>query len=218
MPGSPPTMSPRPPENLIAGTPVEPPARLSDRARGWAKRGLFALGLALLSAWLFGAWLFIRADGHMYWHVPGREEHPNSEHNMALHTYGPRIRASSYLRDVASSHHPAFVLDGVLAPSEQERWRSHPRDRRPWLEVTWKEARRLSRVVLRHEGPPAIAHRVTCLTAPGARPVVLEVAAGGAAVAQHALACNAARSVRVDWRLSAKDDSVSLYELEAWGR
>lgn len=202
----------------IEGSAAEPCARFASRALGWVRRTLRALGFVLLSGWLFGAWLFLRADGHMFWNVPPKEEHPPSEHNLALHTYGPRIRASSYYREIGNALHPAFVLDGVLTPNEHARWRSNPKDRRPWIEVSWKDARRLSRVVLRHAGSNAIAHRVTCVTARGARPLVLDVPAGGAAEAQHGFACAAARGVRVDWQLSANEDTVSLYEIEAWGR
>ncbi|HEX6240613.1 MAG TPA: hypothetical protein VFZ61_06965 [Polyangiales bacterium] len=204
-------------EGKIDGPTAGPAAHSADRARAWAKRALLTLAVGLLSAWLFGAWLFLRADGHMFWQLPRREEHPIGEHNLALYVHGPRVRASSSVRDVENPLHPAFVLDGVTTPSGHERWRSDPKDRHPWLEVSWREGRRLSRVVLRHDGPVS-AHRVSCLTAPGASPRVLSVAADGAAEAQHALTCAAARGVRVDWQPATDGISVGLLEIEAWGQ
>lgn len=188
------------------------------------KRLLRVLGLTVLAGWLFGAYHFLRADGHMFWQVPRSMEAPRGEHNLAFYAYGPRIRASSYVRDVGASYHPAFVLDGVATPSEIERWKSDPRDRAPWLEVSWKEERRLARVVLRHAGaaesgqPPAIAYRLTCLTTANARAVVLDVPKNEDAIAQHEFRCASARGIRIDWRLLSRDDSVSLYEIEVWGQ
>jgi hypothetical protein len=188
------------------------------------KRLLRVLGLAVSAGWLFGAYHFLRTDGHMFWQVPRSMEPPRGEHNLAFHAYGPRIRASSYFRDVGSSYHPAFVLDGVATPSEAERWKSNPRDDAPWLEVSWKEERRLSRVVLRHAGAaepsqvPAIAYRLTCLSTSGARAVVLDVPKNEDAIARHELRCARARGVRVDWRLASLDDFARLYEIEVWGQ
>jgi hypothetical protein len=183
------------------------------------------LTLALpAGCWLLGAVLFLRADGSLTWRLPRLADAPTTEHNLASFRLGPTLRVSSYYRGVLSQHHPAFVLDGRARPSRLEKWASGLRDEKPWLEVLWHRARTLQRVVIHHAGSvedDALTirrYRLRCITQQS-KGIELSVHDNRAAVAEHALACQGATGMRVDWQPNAGNDGlVRIYEIEAWGR
>lgn len=145
-----------------------------------------------------------------------------AEQNLAAWDLGPTVRASSYFRDWAAQHHPAFLVDGRARPEPIEKWASGPRDRHPWVEIEWREPHDLARVVLTHAGrfePAAYTVRrygVTCLR-PGGGPSIA-VRDNVQPVATHELDCPGARGVRLDFQPNDERDVVRLYEIEAWGR
>jgi hypothetical protein len=184
------------------------------------------LALGLLAAWFVGAVLFVRSDGSITLQLPRREQPPAHEHNVALYSFGPTLRASSYYREPSSHHHPAFLVDGRTQPSDVEKWASHWSDKRPWTELRWREPRTLSRVVIAHAGTVEIAdytakkYRISCLTdGDGPRPEPVMVAGNEQPIATHPLACKDARGIRIDWtRARKKHAIVRVYEIEVWGR
>lgn len=203
-------------------------ARLTSSLRSWTGTALrlgprrSLLAVALL-AWSIGAVLFLRADGSVRLPMARAATPPAGEHNLALHRWGPTLHTSSYHREPYSHHHPIFLVDGRSVPDAVEKWTSAARDRAPWIEITWREPRKLSRVVIYHAGwrenPRWTAHRyrLSCLSAQGAPGAVLEVTDNQEAVASHALACAGAHGLRIDWTPNAPDDQVRVYEIEAWG-
>jgi hypothetical protein len=175
----------------------------------------------VLLLWLFGMVSFLRADGSMQQSLPRREPPPVGEHNVASFRYGPTLRASSYFRQLRAHHHPMFLVDEQSSPSGIEKWASAPYDQAPWLEIEWREPRKLQRVVVSHAGlreDPRLnarSYRLRCLR--DAPAPVLEVRDNTDSIATHAFACEGARGVRLEWPLKA-GEQARAYEIEAWGQ
>jgi hypothetical protein len=114
-----------------------------------------------------------------------------------------------------------FLVDERRSPTLVEKWATAPYDRRPWVEIEWREPRDLERVIIRHagtrEGADLTVRRyvVRCL---GSDAPSVEVADNQDAVAVHALRCDGARGVRLELRPNKRDDLVRVFEIEAWGR
>lgn len=178
----------------------------------------------LAAAWLVGAVLFLRADGSVSSSLVRKREPPRAEHNLALHTWGPTLRASSYYREAFSHHHPFFLVDARTQPHEVEKWTSGYHDSKPWTEILWREPRQLERVVVYHAGWRENAkwtvrqYRLVCLLDGGERGESVSVTDNSDAVATHRLACSGARGLRIEWTLNEQGDQVRVYEVEAWGR
>jgi hypothetical protein len=186
--------------------------------RSWVR----ALVAFLAAAWLLGLSRLLAAHGLIAVTLNRRDAPPNGEHNLASFRYGPTIRASSYYRDPLAHHHPLFVVDERAEPTLQEKWTSSPGDEHPWIEVRWREPRRLGRVVIRHAGSresDALTVRrytIACLTESGAGRSVV-VTDNESSVATHTLGCDFARGVRLDLH-PERGDLARIYEIEAWGR
>jgi len=194
-----------------------------------ARRPLVCAALAVGALWTAGLASFVGASGVFRVKMPRVQAPPLGDHDLAAAVYGPTVRASSFLADWPTHHHPLYMFDERATPSPLEKWVSDPRDHAPWVEVGWREERTLERVVLRHggsaEGPDTTCrrYRLICLrAAPGARPIdpaapAVDVADNTSDVAIHPLHCEHARGLRVE--LAPPPGDVSrLYELEAWGR
>ena len=226
-------MSP-PPSPTGAPAPAAASASAAGPApRTSARNGVAVILVSLLAllggAWLFGLARFLRADGGISVTLPRQGEPPAEEHNLASWRWGPTVRVSSYHRDPFAHHHPAFLVDERLGPSPLEKWASEPRDRHPWIEITWREPHDLSRVVLRHAGEvegDALTlerYKVTCLRDSGtgvapAPEIAVVINDNQLRVAIHPLPCARARGVRVQVEPRAADTMARLYEIEAWGR
>lgn len=201
--------------------PESAPLAPRDGGRFWRKLALAVASLLAL-IWLFGAVGFLRADGVARLTLPRRATPPKGEHNLASYLWGPTLRASSYYREPSAHHHPAFLVDEREDPGTLEKWASTFRDRRPWVEVEWREPRSVTRVVLRHAGyhedSDMTLNRYTlrCL-GEGEQPE-LKVSDNHDDMATHKLACRAARGVRATFYLKKADDMARLYELEVWGQ
>lgn len=182
------------------------------------------LGFGVIAAWAFGALLFLRADGSVHWPMPRSATPPVGEHNLAFFRYGPTLRASSYHRDGRSQHHPIFLLDARAEPHAVEKWTSNTRDEKPWIEIGWGEARRLSRVVIYHAGWrerekwTQHRYRLSCLVEGGARATTLAVRDNRESVATHPLPCDGARGVRINFTPNTRHGQVRIYEVEVWGQ
>jgi hypothetical protein len=176
----------------------------------------------LAGSWITGFALFLRASPVVTVALPAVAHHPTAEHDLAAARYGPTLRVSSYLADVYNQHHPAFLVDEQRHPTRVEKWASDAGDRKPWVEIRWRGAHDVSRVVIEHAGSvedPGLTARtytLTCLTASGRGPV-LAVHDNTDAVATHPLACAAAVGLRVDFELDGAD-IVRVFEIAAWGR
>lgn len=194
---------------------------MSLRGPTWKKLGLAAAGL-VAGGWLIGLVLLVRADGHFEATLPRRQAPLAATHNLSLWDQGPTLRASSYFGDWMSHHHPFFLVDGRPHPELGEKWASAERDRAPWIEILWREPHDLERVVLRHAGTVEAAeltaqtYHITCLL-DGADGPKVHVYSNDAAVAEHPLACNGARGVRVRFDRGG-GHIIRLFELETWGR
>lgn len=194
----------------------------ADSARRIAPLRVFVAAMAL--AWSIGAVLFLRADGSTRSHLPQVAPAPTGEHNLALFRWGPTLRASSYHREWFAQHHPIFLIDGRKDPRELEKWTTQLDDERPWVEITWREPRQLSRVVIFHGGfreqasYTARRYRLWCIAQDGTRKSSLDVLDNQQAVATHPLACDRARGLQISFARSAPDEQVRIYEIEAWGR
>jgi hypothetical protein len=188
----------------------------------FARRFIWAV--ALLSGMVFctGAVQFLRADGVLVFPLPRIHAPPVGRHNLALHTYGPTVSASSFDRHMNGGHHPGFLVDGKDAPRPIEKWASGFFDRTPWIEVHWRETRRLEHVVLFHAGsssknePTSRNYTLYCLTEAGPN-VVLRVEGNLFDIASHTLHCPKARGLRVTWERPEGEEPVRIYEVEAWG-
>jgi hypothetical protein len=203
------------------------------------RRRRLALGASLVvgGAWLAGLLGFVAAPGTFEVVVPRKEQPPAWRHNVALVSYGPTVRASSFHNDWTGHHHPLFAVDGRAQPTSPEKWASFPRDRRPWLEIRWREERDLDEVAIRHGGSVEAAaftarrYQLTCLRAgaggsaggggggAASPPTALAVEDNTQAVAVHPFRCTGARGVRIDF--PARDltsEVVRIFEVEAWGR
>jgi hypothetical protein len=178
----------------------------------------------VLAAWCVGALLFLRADGSLHWRIERSAAPPASEHNAAFYRFGPTLRASSYHREVPSPHHSIFLVDARAEPALLEKWTSDARDRAPWIEIGWREPRRLSRVVIyhagwrEHESLTVRRYRLSCLVEGDVRAASLDVTDNVAAIATHPLACERARGLRIDWTPNDASDQVRIYEVEAWAQ
>ena len=188
------------------------------------------LGAALVllaGTWLLGLARFVRAEPTFVVTLPVtlpvQTGPADEEQNLASWRRGPTVRASSYHRDPFSHHHPAFVVDGRVAPAVVEKWMSAPGDQHPWIEVIWREPHDVSRVVLQHAGQYEAdaytldRYRLTCLPAPGTGAVV-SINGNQARLAIHPVACRGARGIRLDAQPRVPGDPVRIYEIEAWGR
>ena len=205
-------------------------AQVASRGRGATKAGrgrrklagLLALG-TLAAAWVIGLALFVRADGHFELSLPRTRMPPAGRHNLAARDQGPTVRVSSYYGDWKNHHHPLFLVDGRANPDLEEKWASDLHDRRPWVEVLWRETHQLETVVLRHAGVVEAndltvrRYTITCLVAAGRGPS-LQIDDNHAAIATHDLPCANARGVRVDFQPNDPHDVVRLFGLETWGR
>jgi hypothetical protein len=178
--------------------------------------------LALAVGWLCGAIGFVRSQGVVQLTLPRKAAPPAAEHNLASYRWGPSLRASSYFREPSAHHHPLFLVDGRSDPSLVEKWASALGDRAPWVEISWREPRAISRVVVQHAGahepkPNLTRYSLYCLSdsAPATR---LAVRGNRDAIASHALRCPRARGLRIEWPLAETDDVARVYEVEVWGQ
>lgn len=193
----------------------------SDRAR-LLRKTVIVCGSILGLLWLFGAVRFLRADGVLSMTLPRREQPPRVEHNVASYRFGPTLRASSYYRDPVAQHHPMFLVDEHDG-SATEKWASAPRDRKPWVEISWREPRSISRVVVHHAGVLEQAgwtlrdYRLRCLFDGRVGPA-LEVRGNQSPVTEHAFRCEGARGLRSEWTPNAEGDVVRVFEVQVWGR
>jgi hypothetical protein len=180
------------------------------------------LGL-VVCAWTFGLLTFMRADGHFEATLPRSKTPPAGLHNLSLAEFGPTVRASSYYMDSDQHHHPLFLVDGRELPLKVEKWTSKRGERRPWVEILWREPHDLERVIIHHAGlfeSGALTNRIysiRCLTADGTGPRV-DVDKNEDAIATHPLVCHRARGVQIKFYLDKDDDLVRIYEVETWGR
>lgn len=202
-----------------------PAAVLRDQGRAPTRVRLLPLVFGVVAAaWLVGAALFLRADGSVSWSLERKQQPPATEHNLALLTWGPTLRASSYYQEAFSHHHPVFLIDARAQPHEVEKWTSGYHDPQPWTEIVWREPRRLERSVIYHAGWRESAdwtirqYRLVCLGQEGQHGKSVDVTDNTAAVATHALGCDAAYGLRIEWTPNAANDKVRVYEIEAWGR
>ncbi|MFM2418935.1 MAG: hypothetical protein RL385_3658 [Pseudomonadota bacterium] len=169
-----------------------------------------------------GAVQFLRAESVLTFPLPRTVAPPRRRHNLALHSYGPTVVASSYDRHMSGGHHPGFVVDGQNAPRPIEKWASGFFDRKPWLEVRWREARTLEHVVLFHAGsrsskePTSRNYTLQCLTESGPRGI-LRIEGNIFDIASHTLHCPNARGLRIAWERPEWEGPIRLYEVEAWG-
>lgn len=190
-----------------------------------ARRWVTLSGVALAVAWTAGLVGFVASPGVFAVDVPRIEQPPQGRHNLAQVSLGPTVRASSFYADWSAHHHPLFLIDGRAQPQALEKWASSPRDRRPWVEILWREDRELDTVVVRHAGSVEDAgltvrrYQITCLDAGGRRRLAsaLRVDDNSQTVATHPLHCAHSRGLRVDVWTEA-NDVARLYEIEAWGR
>lgn len=186
-------------------------------ARSWP-------ALVVFGVFLLGMYRFAAAEGTVAWSVPRSARPPHEEHNLALFRWGPQVVASSYHRDPHMQHHPGFLVDGRVNPGLAEKWVSHPRDRAPWTEVRWSEARTIARVVIWHAGVLESAamtgknYLIRCLRDSGSSPS-LKITGNVDPIATHTLACERAHGIRVEWSLDGLQDGLArVYEVEVWGR
>ena len=183
------------------------------------------VGLVVGLVWLVGLVGFVATPAVFEVELPRRRaQEPAGEHNLAALELGPRIRASSYWADWAAQHHPAFLVDGREHPGLVEKWTSERGDQAPWVEILWREAHDLARVVIHHAGvveDPGLTsrrYRVACLRGGEPGPAV-SVNGNEQPRATHLLACPQARGVRVEFEPNEDGDRLTrVYEIEAWGR
>jgi hypothetical protein len=172
--------------------------------------------------WGVGFVRFLTAPRAVTIALPVLSPHPPGEHDVAAARFGPTVRVSSYLADVYNQHHPAFLVDERQSPTRVEKWASDVGDRAPWVEIRWRGAHDVSRVVIDHAGAfedhgmTSRAYSITCLTAAGTGPA-LAVHDNTAQVATHPIDCRAAVGLRVDFAIG-DNDVVRVYEIAAWGR
>jgi len=185
-------------------------------------KGLALLAGAAALVWGAALLVFVSAQAPVSVSFPARQQRPADRHDLALFTYGPTVRASSYDHWLDHQHHPAFAVDGFEHPSLAEKWASSPADRAPWLEVSWGRPARVDSVRLWHAGwkedPRQTAERysLTCLGgASDGRS--LSVEHNVEPVASHALACEGATGLRLAIEPNGPRKVVRLYEIEVWG-
>lgn len=188
-----------------------------------ATRALLVAVAALTSAWLFGLVFFLGAQGTVTVALARRAPSPTDDHNVAAFHLGTEIRASSYFKDLFRQHHPVFLIDGRHRPTELEKWASERGDAKPWVQLRWREARTLARVVLTHAGQyedenlTLADYTIVCLTA-AQEEIRLKVSDNRAKVAHHDLSCADAVGIRLEMAPRAAGDVARLYEVEAIGR
>lgn len=176
----------------------------------------FAFGL-----WLFGLWLFVRSPREFHCVFPTRAVRPTELHNLVAFQYGPTLWASSFLSDKDSHHHPAFLIDGRARPSKVEKWVSRPDDERPWLQIQWQGKKQVRSVVITHAGEferpelSARSYTLTCLRDGGTRQH-WDIAQNRAHIAEHAVPCDGAVAIRIDFH--DYGDMARVYEVEVWGQ
>lgn len=186
----------------------------------WKRPWLLALGAVVL-AFSDGAATFLAADASVRYTLPRRAKPPDGEYNLATYQWGPTLRASSYHRDPASHLLPVYLVDGNPAPGPLGLWASAARDRKPWVEISWREPRTVSRVRIESArrggapGPTASSYALRCLPP---RPEQPTLSIHDAPLsAQHALNCQQALAVRIDWEPSTHA-IARVYEIEVRGR
>jgi hypothetical protein len=185
------------------------------------RRVLWLAAAPVAALWLFGLVRFLRADGAIVIDLPRLQPPPPGEHDLAAWRFGPTLRVSSYDGGALSPHHPAFLIDERRNPALLEKWVSGPGDRQPWVEVSWREPRHVSRIVLHHAGTredPRFTldgYTLTCLGSPAA-PLV--ITGNTQAVATHALDCPGATGLRLQARPQSSPTPVRLFELEVFGQ
>ena len=213
-------------------SPPPPPAR--DRFGRWRGRAWLLLALLPAGVWGVGLVRFLRAHPFATVTLPRRAPPPAAPHNLASYRYGPTVRVSSYDRNALAPHHPTFLVDerSLEPPSAAQRagagesWISGIDDRRPWIEITWREPHDLERVVVKDDGAAAstpdstLASRgytASCLREVGDDGVARD---GGPARARAVLSppCRGARGVHLEARAVADRLPLRIWEIEAWGR
>jgi hypothetical protein len=196
---------------------------LGDRGRTSVRLAARVLGVCVCAAWTWGAVRFLMADASVTFVLPKLDDPPSAEHNLASFRLGPRLRASSYHRAASPHHQPAFLIDGNQSPTLVDKWTSAVRDREPWVEVAWPEIHAVSQVRIHHAGryeSPAFTvrnYRIACLPEQDGNGS-LTIRDNRAAIAIHALRCDRAQALRIDWMLEGNNDVARIYELEIWGR
>lgn len=186
-----------------------------------SRQPLRTVAASALGLWLVGVVLFVGSRREFHCAFPSRVVRPTKLHNLAAFQYGPTLRASSFLSDKDSHHHPAYLIDGRARPSKVEKWVSLPKDKSPWLEIHWNGTRGLRSVVITHAGEfempelTARSYTLTCLRRGGTRQH-WDIAKNGAHVAEHAVPCHDSVGIRIDFH--DYGDVARVYEVEAWGR
>jgi hypothetical protein len=182
---------------------------------------LLLAAAAVAALWLFGLTRFLLADGAIVITLPRRQAPPTGEFDVAAWRFGPTIRVSSYDGYALGPHHPAFLIDERRTPALLEKWVSGPGDRQPWVELTWREPRTLSRIVLHHAGTredPRFTLDGYTLTCLGSDVAPLVITGNTDAVAVHPVDCPHAHGLRLQAQPKASPTPVRLFELEAFGQ
>jgi hypothetical protein len=176
--------------------------------------------------WVIGLIGFIASSGEFRVTMPRQSDPPVGEHNLAAAVWGPSVSASSFISEWPSHHHPLFAFDQRARPDQLEKWASDPRDRRPWIEVRWREERTINRLVIQHAGfveDPTMTiqrYRMRCLKngEDKSPAVIAEVHQNTEALAVHVFHCTRASGVRLDLEPNSPNDVVRIYEIEVWGQ
>lgn len=135
---------------------------------------------------------------------------------------GAVVRVSSY--DAHRRHHPLFAIDGEPRPSDVEKWASHPRDPRPFLEIGLARPADVARVVLVFgaggHGDTLAMHRYRIVCLRGATPrATLVVDDNRAPRVMHPVDCPDVDRVRIEFVREAPPlDVARVFEVEAWER
>ena len=178
---------------------------------------LLAFGICFAA----GAVAFARSKPATEVSLPKLAEHPAARHDLVDFRYGPTLRASSSA--FAFQHHPAFLVDGAVAPTTTEKWVSDPaHDHAPWVELSWGEPKNVDEVALTfagaYEGSRASEdhYSIRCLGSEGH----VDVTGNTEPRPRHPIACAGATGLRVDFGPSGPPprDSARVYEIEVFGQ
>jgi hypothetical protein len=134
---------------------------------------------------------------------------------------GATIRVSS--ADLEREHHPLYLIDGRIG-SSFEKWSSLARDRRPWVEISWTQPRRVRKVVVHHAGvrDPAgfntVDFDLLLRTSDGWR-TVAAVRGNRSAVSTHEVPATSCTALRLEilQKSLIRQPHARLYELEVHG-
>jgi hypothetical protein len=184
-----------------------------------------ALAATLLAVFAAALYCFVRAEGVVDLALPRTQAlEPKGVHNLVALQLGPSVRASSYWSRLQAQHHPAYLVDGVRAPTLAEKWASTPTDRAPWIELVFSHPAQLTRVDITHAGfveePKYTArnYSIRCLTA-GHDGRKIAIRNNLASKRSHPLACDRALGIRLELDpTDLPEHVVRVYEVEAFGQ